>query len=72
MPHMVQIQPTALTISEAASYLRVSRATLYRLMSAPNSPLKTAKIGARRVVLRESLDSLLAIGAAIPSTRAAA
>jgi len=69
---MTPLPPAALTIDEACGYARISRATIYRLMSAPNSPLKTAKIGARRVVLRESLDTLLSIGAAIPNTRAAA
>ncbi|MBN9495872.1 MAG: helix-turn-helix domain-containing protein [Alphaproteobacteria bacterium] len=67
-----QIPPAALTIREAAAYARVSRATLYRILAIPGSPLRTAKIGARRVVLRESLDALLAIGAVIPNTHAAA
>lgn len=65
------LPPAALTIDEACEYSRLSRATLYRLMSAPNTPLRTAKIGARRVVIRASLDDLLTIGAAIPNSRAA-
>jgi predicted DNA-binding transcriptional regulator AlpA len=66
MPHPINsLPPAALTIDEACAYSRLSRATLYRLMGIPNSPLRTAKIGARRVVIRESIDTLLATGAAI-------
>ncbi|MBC8790412.1 MAG: hypothetical protein C6Y20_02285 [Tagaea sp. CACIAM 22H2] len=61
----IPLPPAALSISEACAYARLSRATLYRLIGIPNSPLRTSKIGARRVVLRESLDALLATGAAI-------
>lgn len=73
MPHPINsLPPAALSIDEACAYARISRATLYRVLAVPGSPLRTAKIGARRVVLRESLDDLLAIGAAIPNSRTAA
>lgn len=61
------IQPAALSIREAASYARLSRATIYRLLAAPDTPLRASKIGTRRVILRESVDALLANGAAIPA-----
>lgn len=61
------IQPAALSIREAASYARLSRATIYRLLAAPGTPLRASKIGTRRVILRESVDALLANGAAIPA-----
>jgi excisionase family DNA binding protein len=63
---LTAIPPAALSVDEAVQYSRVSRPTLYRLMAAPNSVLKTVKIGSRRVILRESLDALLAAGATIP------
>jgi excisionase family DNA binding protein len=62
------IPPAALSVAEACEYARISRASIYRLLSAPDTPLRTAKIGARRLILRESLDTMLASGAAIPTS----
>ncbi len=47
----------ALSVEEAANYLSVSRAALYRLMSSGQVP--SLHIGKRRVVRREDLDAFL-------------
>lgn len=48
----------ALTVRDAGSYLGLSRSKLYELIG--EGKLASRKIGARRLVLRESLDKLLA------------
>lgn len=47
----------ALRITEACEYAGIGRTKLYQLLEAQK--LRSAKIGARRLVLRESLDKLL-------------
>lgn len=51
------VQPAAFTAEEAADYLRISRAGVYRLMK--NGELPRAKIGDRTVVRRVDLDAFL-------------
>ena len=48
----------ALTIDEAARYISVSRATVWRLLK--NKSLARIRIGGRTVVRRADLDALLA------------
>lgn len=48
----------ALTVDEAADYLRVSRATVWRLLR--NKLLARARIGGRTVVRRIDADAFLA------------
>jgi excisionase family DNA binding protein len=48
----------ALTVDEAADYIRVSRATIWRLLR--NNSLPRARIGGRTVVRRIDLDAFLA------------
>lgn len=48
----------ALTVDEAAQFLRVGRTKIYELIAA--GELKTAKLGTRRVVLKGSAVELLA------------
>jgi excisionase family DNA binding protein len=48
----------ALTVDEAADYLRVSRATIWRLLK--NKSLARARIGGRTVVRRIDADAFLA------------
>lgn len=67
MPQIEALVPAALTVNEAVAYSRISRASLYRVMSLPGSLLRTSKIGSRRLILRASLDDLLSQGAAIPA-----
>jgi excisionase family DNA binding protein len=52
-----RIIPAALSIAEAAAYLNVSRATLYRLLG--SGAFRSCSIGRRRVVLRSELDRFL-------------
>jgi excisionase family DNA binding protein len=47
----------ALNVEEAADYLRVSRATIWRLLSAKE--LRRVRIGGRTVIRRVDLDSFL-------------
>jgi excisionase family DNA binding protein len=54
-----KVVPAAMSVRDAAAYLGVSRATLYRV---PNLP--KVKIGARVVITRASLDAILESGAA--------
>jgi excisionase family DNA binding protein len=51
------IPSAALTIDEAADYIRVSRATIWRLLK--NKSLARIRIGGRTVVRRTDLDELL-------------
>jgi excisionase family DNA binding protein len=51
-------QPSAaMTVLEAADYLRISRANLYRLFQ--TGELKPAKVGGRTLVRRVDADALL-------------
>jgi len=52
------IPSAALTVDEAADYIRVSRATIWRLLR--NKSLARARIGGRTVVRRIDLDAFLA------------
>lgn len=52
------IPSAALTVDEAADYIRVSRATIWRLLR--NKLLARARIGGRTVVRRIDLDAFLA------------
>jgi excisionase family DNA binding protein len=52
------ILSAALTVDEAADYIRVSRATIWRLLK--NKSLARIRIGGRTVVRRADLDALLA------------
>ena len=47
----------ALHVEEAADYLRVSRATIWRLLS--TKELRRVRIGGRTVIRRVDLDSFL-------------
>ena len=47
----------ALNVEEAADYLRVSRATIWRLLS--TKELRRVRIGGRTVIRRVDLDSFL-------------
>lgn len=47
----------AMTVEEAADYLRISRANLYRLFKA--GELKPARVGGRTLVRRIDADALL-------------
>lgn len=47
----------ALNVEEAADYLRVSRATIWRLLSAKE--LRRVRIGGRTVIRRVDLESFL-------------
>ena len=50
----------AFHVNEAAAVYRLSRATLYRMMAA--GTLRTVKIGGRRLIPRDVLESLIAEG----------
>jgi excisionase family DNA binding protein len=52
------IPSAALTIDEAARYISVSRATIWRLLKSKS--LARIRIGGRTVVRRTDLDALLA------------
>jgi excisionase family DNA binding protein len=52
------IPSAALTVDEAADYIRVSRATIWRLLK--NKLLVRTRIGGRTVVRRVDLDAFLA------------
>ena len=55
---MVQSQePAALSIAAAAHYSGLSRSSLYRMMA--TGELTSLKIGARRLIRRDTLDALL-------------
>ena len=51
------VPPAAFTAEEAADYLRISRAGIYRLMKERKLP--RAKIGDRTVIRRVDLDAFL-------------
>ena len=60
-------EPAALRVNEAARYLGISRANLYRLFQ--SGDLKPAKIGGRTLVRRIDADALLersVVGDVIP------
>lgn len=52
-----QIAPAGLSIQQAADYVGVSRAALYRLLG--DGSLLSLHIGRRRIVLKEHLDRYL-------------
>ena len=57
-----EIQPAALSVPQAAAYLGVSRATVYRISAERGegaSGLEPLLIRGRRVLLREDLDAYL-------------
>jgi excisionase family DNA binding protein len=49
--------PSCFTVSEAAHYLRISRALLYQLIR--SGRIKTVKIGARTIVRAAELERFL-------------
>lgn len=51
--------PAALSIPDGGNYIGVSRPTIYRLIKVPGTPIKTIRIGRRRLILRASLDAFL-------------
>jgi excisionase family DNA binding protein len=53
----VEQQSAALTVNEAAAYLRISRAGIYRLFS--SGELARTRIGGRTLVRRVDADALL-------------
>jgi excisionase family DNA binding protein len=55
---MKRAAPAALSVEEAAHYLGISRAGLYRIFKA--GALRPARIGGRTVVRRVDLDNFLA------------
>ena len=58
------IRPAALSIRGASQYTGLSRSTLYRMMAAGQLP--SIKIGVRRLLRIEDLDSLIAAAAQVP------
>ncbi|MDB5616229.1 helix-turn-helix domain-containing protein [Tardiphaga sp.] len=56
--HSFPIPSGALTVPEAADYLRISVATVWRLLR--NKMLARARIGGRVVIRRVDLDAFLA------------
>jgi excisionase family DNA binding protein len=54
-------QKRALRINEAAAAYGLSRSTLYKLM-APGGPLRSVKVGGRRLIPVEALEALLSTG----------
>jgi excisionase family DNA binding protein len=65
MPHVVSPIPPpekrAYRINEAVAAYRLSRSTLYKLMSA--GTLRTVKVAGRRLIPRDALEALIAEGA---------
>lgn len=65
MKRQIPIIPTnekiTLRVKEAAAISGLSRSTLYKLLGARK--LQTVKVGGRRLILRESLQTLLQTGA---------
>lgn len=62
----MQITPAALSVVQAAQYLGVSRASVYRLMN--SGDLRTTKLGGRTLIRRVDADALLeaSVGAVVP------
>lgn len=56
-----RFDPIALRIGDAERYAGLSKTTLYALMK--KGMLASNKVGARRLILRESLDALIKGGA---------
>lgn len=54
---MEGVNPAALSVDEAYTYLGIGRAHLYRLMDSGEVP--SLHIGRRRLVLRKDLDDFL-------------
>lgn len=52
-----QAKPGALSVDDAATYMSISRASLYRLFKAGH--LRPARIGGRTLVRRVDLDAFL-------------
>jgi len=63
----MQITPAALSVVQAAQYLGVSRASLYRLLS--SGELRTTKIGGRTLVRRVDADAFLEASVGVLSPR---
>jgi excisionase family DNA binding protein len=58
MPSLVTEPPRCLRVEEAARLLNVGRSTAYELIR--SGRLRSVKIGRRRLIPREALESLLA------------
>lgn len=52
-----RIKPAALSVQDAAAYTGLSRSTLYRMIE--RRKLASFKIGIRRLIKTEELDSLI-------------
>lgn len=63
----MQITPAALSVTQAAQYLGVSRASLYRLLN--SGELRTTKLGGRTLIRRVDADALLEASVGSISTR---
>jgi excisionase family DNA binding protein len=57
MINQIQTPSAALTVDEAAAYIRVSRATLWRILK--SNSLARVRLGRRTLVRRTDLDALL-------------
>ena len=62
MPHVVSTTPPAekraYRINEAVAAYRLSRSTLYKLMS--DGKLRTVKVAGRRLIPRDAMEALIA------------
>jgi len=52
------VEPAGLSVAEACRYLSVGQTTLYALLK--DQKLASRKLGRRRIILKASLDRLLA------------
>ena len=57
IPNIPTQEKIALRLNEAQAVSGLSRSTLYKLMNAEK--LRTVKVGGRRLILREDLQTLL-------------
>ena len=58
MPSLITEPPRCLRVEEAARLLNIGRSTAYELIR--SGRLRSVKIGRRRLIPREALESLLA------------
>jgi excisionase family DNA binding protein len=56
------LKPRSLRVNDAAAIYGVSRSTLYKLMK-PGGPLRSVKLGGRRLIPVDALEALIAGGA---------
>ena len=63
--------PAAFSIPAAATYLSISRASIYRLIKSGDLP--RAKVGGRSLIRRQDADALLSrsLGTGLPAVREA-